>query len=162
MFPLKSSHNFVFHCIIYPCGFIYLFFYLSCFLWPHLWHIKVPRLGFELELQLPACTTATATQDPSGVCHLRHSSRQPQTLNPLSEARDQTCIHMGTSWVCHPLSHNGNAYPVVLMLRYFKLQQIKFGAFRICVVLTPARHASVTCGIQVFSSSSIGSNHVSP
>ena len=27
----------------------------------HLWHMEVPRLGIELELQLPAYTTATAT-----------------------------------------------------------------------------------------------------
>ena len=32
-----------------------------------LWHMEVPRLRVELELQLPAYTTATATQDPSRV-----------------------------------------------------------------------------------------------
>ena len=31
---------------------------------PHLWHMEVPRLGVESELQLPAYTTATAMQDP--------------------------------------------------------------------------------------------------
>ena len=30
----------------------------------HLLHMEVPRLGVELELQLPAYTTATAMQDP--------------------------------------------------------------------------------------------------
>ena len=40
--------------------FICLFVY---FLGLHLWHVEVPRLGVELELQLPACTTATATLD---------------------------------------------------------------------------------------------------
>ena len=30
--------------------------------------MEVPRLGVESELQLPACTTATATPDPSPVC----------------------------------------------------------------------------------------------
>ena len=29
----------------------------------HLWHMEVPRLGVESELQLPAYTTATATRD---------------------------------------------------------------------------------------------------
>ena len=33
----------------------------------HLWHMEVPRLGIELELQLPAYTTATATPDPSHI-----------------------------------------------------------------------------------------------
>ena len=31
------------------------------------WHMEVPRLGVESELQLPAYTTATATQDPSHI-----------------------------------------------------------------------------------------------
>ena len=44
-------------------------------------------------------TTATATQDLSHVCELHHSSRQCQILNPLSEARDQTCILMDTSQI---------------------------------------------------------------
>ena len=35
-----------------------------------------------------SCARATAMQDPSHVCNLNHSSRQPQILNPLSEARD--------------------------------------------------------------------------
>ena len=34
-------------------------FYL--FIGPHLWHMEVPRLGIESELQLPAYATATAT-----------------------------------------------------------------------------------------------------
>ena len=44
----------------------FLFFtFFSLFLFmPHLWHREVPRLGVESELQLPAYTTATATQDP--------------------------------------------------------------------------------------------------
>ena len=37
---------------------------LFLFFRPHPWHMEVPRLGFELELQLPACTTASATRDP--------------------------------------------------------------------------------------------------
>ena len=34
---------------------------------PHLWHMDAPRTGVELELQLPAYTTATVTPDPSHV-----------------------------------------------------------------------------------------------
>jgi len=52
--------------------------------------MEVPRLGVESELQLPAKATATATQDPSHIFDLHHSSRQRRILNPLSEARDQT------------------------------------------------------------------------
>ena len=58
------------------------------FLGPHLWHIEVLRLGVELELQLPACATATAMLDLSLVGDLHQSLQQHQILNPLSEARD--------------------------------------------------------------------------
>ena len=37
-------------------------FFSFCFLGPHSWHMEVPRLRVESELQLPAYTTATATQ----------------------------------------------------------------------------------------------------
>ena len=68
--------------------FIYLsgIFSLACFLFPHLWHMEVPRLGAESELQLLDYTTATAAQDLSRSCDLHHSSRQRRILNPLREA----------------------------------------------------------------------------
>ena len=65
---------------------MYVFIIYCLFRNPH--HMEIPRLGIELELQLPAYTTAMATQDLSHVCDLHHSSRQCQILNPLSEARD--------------------------------------------------------------------------
>ena len=52
------------------------------------------RLGVKLELQLPVCTTATATQDSSCICNLHHSSWQLWILSPLREARDRTCVLM--------------------------------------------------------------------
>ena len=62
-------------------------------------HMEVPRLGVELELQLPASTTAMTMQDQSQVCDLHHSSRQSWILNPLSEARDRTHDLMDPSQV---------------------------------------------------------------
>ena len=59
--------------------------------------MEAPRLGVELEVQQPAYTTATATQDPSRICSPHHGSRQHKILNPLSEARDRTHILMDTS-----------------------------------------------------------------
>ena len=73
-------------------GPIFILFYFFCFLAPHLRHMDVPRLGVESEPQLPACTTATTTQDPSRVCDLHHSSQQCWIPDPLSEARDWTHI----------------------------------------------------------------------
>ena len=60
----------------------------SVSLGPYPWHMEVPRLGVKLELQLLANATVIATQDPSLVCDLHHSSRQHCILNPLSKAGD--------------------------------------------------------------------------
>ena len=81
--------------------FLSLFFYLLifAFLGLHLWHMEAPRLEVDLELQLPAYATAIAAQDLSYVCKLYHSSQQHQILNPLSKARDHTCILIDTSWI---------------------------------------------------------------
>ena len=57
------------------------------------------RVGVESELWLLTSATAKATRDPSHICNLYHSSWQRQILNPLSEARDRTCILIGASWI---------------------------------------------------------------
>ena len=73
-------------------------FFLSFLLFrAALGHMEFPRLGVELGPLLPA--TATATQDLSCICDLHHSSRQHRILNPLSEARDGTCILMDASQI---------------------------------------------------------------
>ena len=71
-------------------------FFVFCFVFlrPSLRDMEVPRLRVQLELELPAYTTATATIDLSCICNLHHSLWQLQILNPLSEARDRT----RTSW----------------------------------------------------------------
>ena len=100
---------------------VFLGFFFFCFLWLHLQHMEVLRLGVKSELQLLAYTTAiatwdpelhllaystaTATWDPSRNCDLLCSSWQGQILNPLREARDPTRILMDTSWAHY---HNGN------------------------------------------------------
>ena len=63
-------------------------FFFFCFLGLHLGHMKVSRLGVELELQLPAHARGTATLDLSHIHDLHHSLQQCWILNPLSEARD--------------------------------------------------------------------------
>ena len=73
-------------------------FFFFCFSGPHPQHMEVPRLGIKSELQLQAYTTAT--QDPSHICDLYRSSWQHQVYNPLSAARDRTCILVDTSWIC--------------------------------------------------------------
>ena len=53
----------------------------------HLKNVEVPGLGVKLELHQQAYATATATPDPSRICH---SLQQCEILNPLSKDRDQT------------------------------------------------------------------------
>ena len=76
-----------------------VFSFLFGFLGSQLQHMEIPRLGAESELQLLACTIATATQDPSRVCSLHPSSQQCQILNPLCRARDWTHNLMDTSQI---------------------------------------------------------------
>ena len=59
--------------------------------------MEVPRLGMELELQLPAYTTTTATPDQSCTCDLHHSSGPLWILKPLSETRDRIQVLMDAS-----------------------------------------------------------------
>ena len=81
-----------------PKFYIDLFIYF-CFLGLHAQHMEAPRLGAELELQLLAYTTATATatRDVSRVFNLHYSLWQRQIPEPLSEARDRICILIDTS-----------------------------------------------------------------
>ena len=70
--------------------------------------MEVPRLGVESELQLPAHTTATATQDLSRICDLCHSSQQWQMLNPLREVRSNPNPHLKSQFlkvrfIIHPV-----------------------------------------------------------
>ena len=55
------------------CLFVYL-------LGPHLWHMEVPRLAVKSELQLQACSTATAMWDPSQIWKLHHSLQHCRIL----------------------------------------------------------------------------------
>ena len=52
--------------------------------------------------------TATAIPDLSLVCDLHHNPGLRQILNPLSEARDRTCVIVDRFCLL-PLSHDGNS-----------------------------------------------------
>ena len=58
---------------------LFLFYFLFNFfviLGPQPWHMEIPKLGVQAELQLPAYTTATATPYPSHISDLHHSLQQ--------------------------------------------------------------------------------------
>ena len=112
-----------------------------CFLGPHLWHMEVPRLRVELELQLPAYITASAMPDLSRVYDQHHSSWQHQILNPLSEARDGTHSLMVTSWIRFGYTTTGTPQTCCLsMLRALCLFSVKkntdIGSHKICVKIS--------------------------
>ena len=69
---------------------------------------EVSKLGGNSELQLPAYTTATATQDPNYISDLDCSSLQHRILNPLSKARIKLQPH-GQQLDSFPLHHNRNS-----------------------------------------------------
>ena len=75
------------------------FFFFFVFLGPNPGHMEVPRLGVQSELQPLAYVTAAAMRDPRYICDLHYSSWQRRILNPLSEARDHTCVLMDASRV---------------------------------------------------------------
>ena len=85
------------------------------------WHVVVPVLGVESELQLQAYATATATLYLSRIGNLHHCLWQCQILNPLSKARDQTHILMDTSQILNLLSHNGNSRGCVFSMKLLTL-----------------------------------------
>ena len=86
----------------------------------NLWHMEVPRLGVQSELQPSAYTTATATPDPSHIFHLHHSSQQRWILNPLNEARDRT----RSSWILVGFVFAAPQWELPMFI--FLLQKIRF------------------------------------
>ena len=78
------------------------------FLW--LWHMDVPRLGVESELQLLAYSKATVTPDLGHIYNLcAPACSKHQIFNPLSEARDRNRILTETTSGLNLPSLSGNS-----------------------------------------------------
>ena len=103
--PVKGEPELAF---VPPVISFYMSFFFFFFLGPYLWHMEVPRLGGESELQLSAYTINTAMRDPGHICDLHQSSRQCRILNPMSEARDRSRILMDPSRAYYLPSHEAN------------------------------------------------------
>ena len=92
---MKYNVHIKYNKYMLKCLSLFFFFFLE----PHLWHMDIPRLGVESEIELPAYATTTAMQDPSHVCDLHHISRQCRIPDSQSQARDGTHILMDTSQI---------------------------------------------------------------
>ena len=76
------------------------FFWSFIFLGLHPWHMEVPRLGMNQSCSHRPTTTATATPDMNRICDLQHRSWQCWIADPLSKARDHTCVLVDASQIC--------------------------------------------------------------
>ena len=97
---------------------VLIFYFL--FLGPHSWHVGVPRIRVESQLQPLAYTTATRTWDFSCICNLHYSSRltavpdprpteQSEGLNPYPHGYSDPFL----------LSHNRNSLEVLFVCFFF-------------------------------------------
>ena len=106
-----------------PTIFYRFSFFVVVFLGPHPRHMEIPKLGGELELQLPASTTVTAKSDLSHVCNLSHSSWQHRILNPLSKARDWICILMDASQMQFCWARTGTPILQIFVVQFNQLSE---------------------------------------
>ena len=70
------------------------------------------------------------------ICDLYHSSRRGWFLNPLSKARDQTHILMGTSWVHFPWATVGTSMTTIptIGVQYFLALLLYLSTVRVLVM----------------------------
>ena len=78
--------------------------------------MKVHRLEIQMELQLPAYTTASPGL--SRVCNLHHSLQQHWILNPLSNARDRTLNLMIPSRIPFHCATRGTPGELIFLRKY--------------------------------------------
>ena len=99
--------------------------------------MEVPGLGVESELQLLAYTIAPAMQDLSRI-DLHCSSWQCQILNPLREARDQTCNLIVPSWIRFCCTIDGNfriSISIIIFLAGERIYKLGKGKFWHCATI---------------------------
>ena len=70
-----------------------------------MWHMEVPRLGVESELQLRPTHHCHGNAPSSCICHLHQSLWPHHILNPLSEARVESTSPWRQCRVLHLLSY---------------------------------------------------------
>ena len=112
-------------CIGIFSPFCRLCFDFLCFLKLHSWHMEIPRLGFEFELQLPAY--AIATQDGIQGMSATHTTPHGNTRSLIHWVRPGIWTHilMDANRVCNWLSHNGNSLFSLFLIDTFLKHLLK-------------------------------------
>ena len=94
------------------CALLHLFLFFLFLLQLYLWHVEVPRLGAELELQLQACTTARAMPDLRHIISkLQHIFGNPGSLTHWAKPGIKPASSLTLCQVLNLPSHNGNSPP---------------------------------------------------
>ena len=131
LFQTTSSHIWYkivrfFYLVIYLSLYIYIFVVVVCLFRAALYHMAVPRLGVQSELQLVTYATATRMQDLSHVCDLHLSSWQHWILNPLCKARDRTHNLMVPSQIHFHCAKMGTPRFIYIKSEFIPLTEIPF------------------------------------
>ena len=115
-------------------------FFFFCFLGPPPQHMEVPRLGVEMELQLPASTTATAT--PRSEPRLQPIQQLTATPYPEPTERGQgSNPQPHGSWSDSiPLYHDGNSCHAARVDEYAGHSFSYYWAFRMFPVSGNYKH----------------------
>ena len=79
------------------------------FLWPHMQHMEFPGPGVKSELQPPAYTTATTTQDPSCICDLAAAYGDSGSLTHQERPGVKPSSSLTLRMVLKLLIHNGTS-----------------------------------------------------
>ena len=74
-------------------SFLSFFFFYSCLF------RAIPSANESSGVTVPGLRPSYSNQRSNCVCKLHHSSRQSRIANPLSKARDRTCVLRNTCWV---------------------------------------------------------------
>ena len=95
------------------------------FFWPHLWHMEVPRLRVELELQLLVYATATAMLDLSHIWDWSYTPcSNTGSLTHQARPENETIPSQTLCQVLNLLNHNGNSEGSrFLNVNYFQTDQ---------------------------------------
>ena len=124
--------------LLYTAAHRSFFFFFFFFLGPQWRHMEIPGCMGQIGAAAASLSHSHSHtgSEPSHIFNLHSSLWQCWILNPLSEARDQTCNLMDTSRVLNLQSHNRKS-PVVLL-------KTQIRSYLFCVLLQTLQRFSIS------------------